>query len=127
MTQERRLYLRGGIPLEGDVQVHGGKNTALPILAAALLCDEPVRIENLPDISDVRLMLSLMEGLGAGIERESASVVVVDPTSLTSITPDPRALPTHARQLLFAGSAAGQGGRRRHCTAGRLCHRCAAH
>ena len=110
MTQERRLYLRGGIPLEGDVQVHGGKNTALPILAAALLCDEPVRIENLPDISDVRLMLSLMEGLGAGIERESASVVVVDPTSLTSITPDPALCQRMRASYYLLGALLGKAG-----------------
>lgn len=87
-TTERRFYIRGGIPLEGDVQVRGGKNTSVAILAAALLCDDPVRIENLPDISDTRLMLSMMAGLGARITRESASSVVIDPRYLTGVHPD---------------------------------------
>ena len=88
MTTERRFYIRGGVPLEGDVQVCGGKNTSVAILAAALLCDEPVRVENLPDISDTRLLLAMMEGVGARITREGASTVVIDPRYLTSVHPD---------------------------------------
>ena len=88
MTTERRFYIRGGVPLEGDVQVRGGKNTSVAILAAALLCDDPVRVENLPDISDTRLMLAMMEGIGARITRESPSSVVIDPRFLTGVHPD---------------------------------------
>ena len=88
MTTERRFYIRGGVPLEGDVQVCGGKNTSVAILAAALLCDEPVRVENLPDISDTRLLLAMMEDVGARITREGASTVIIDPRYLTSVHPD---------------------------------------
>ena len=88
MTTERRFYIRGGVPLEGAVQVCGGKNTSVAILAAALLCDEPVRVENLPDISDTRLLLAMMEGVGARITREGASTVIIDPRYLTSVHPD---------------------------------------
>ena len=48
-----KLQIRGGVPLEGEVRISGSKNATLPILAAALLADEPVVIGNVPHLRDV--------------------------------------------------------------------------
>lgn len=78
-----KLIITGGRRLTGDVQVSGGKNTSLPVLCAALLCDEPVCIENLPDIQDVHVMFELLSRLGAKVQ-VSGHTAVIDPTRLTS-------------------------------------------
>ena len=58
------LCIQGGVPLEGRVAVSGAKNAALPVLAAALLSDEPLVLENLPEVADIRVLLSLLQNLG---------------------------------------------------------------
>ncbi|HEY6419920.1 MAG TPA: UDP-N-acetylglucosamine 1-carboxyvinyltransferase [Candidatus Binataceae bacterium] len=60
-----KMIIRGGVPLSGAVAVSGSKNTALPILIAALLTDEPVRIRNVPRLRDVTTTLALLGELGA--------------------------------------------------------------
>ncbi|NMD43002.1 MAG: UDP-N-acetylglucosamine 1-carboxyvinyltransferase [Firmicutes bacterium] len=62
------LVIQGGVPLRGTVRVNGSKNASLPIIAAALLTDEPVIIEGVPDLLDVRTMIAVLEGLGAAVE-----------------------------------------------------------
>ena len=81
-----KLLINGGRRLTGNVQVAGGKNTSLPILSAALLSDEPVMVENLPDIEDVHTLLDLLRGLGAKVSG-SVHAVTIDPTGLTSTAP----------------------------------------
>ncbi len=82
-----KLLIHGGKRLAGDTQVSGGKNTSLPVITAALLCDEPVTIENLPDIEDVHVLYALLRGLGAKIEAD-AHTAVIDPRPLHSFCPD---------------------------------------
>ena len=53
----RRYAVKGGAPLVGEVEIGGAKNAALGILAAALMSDETVEIENVPDLSDIDVML----------------------------------------------------------------------
>lgn len=60
----------GGVPLVGDVEIGGAKNAALPILAAAVMTDEFVTVENLPDVRDVNVMLQAIESVGAIVERK---------------------------------------------------------
>ena len=60
-----KMIIRGGKPLRGSVSVSGSKNTALPILIAALLTDEPVRVRNVPRLRDVTTTLALLNELGA--------------------------------------------------------------
>ncbi|HBY98827.1 MAG: UDP-N-acetylglucosamine 1-carboxyvinyltransferase [Ardenticatenaceae bacterium] len=62
------FVIEGGRPLSGTITVAGNKNAALPMLAATLLTDEPVRLENVPDIRDVRTMLALLDDLGVAVE-----------------------------------------------------------
>lgn len=61
--------IRGGNPLVGEVEIAGAKNAALGILAGAIMADEPVLIDNLPDVSDTEVMLQAIESIGAKVER----------------------------------------------------------
>ena len=60
-----RFRVRGGRPLRGTIRPAGNKNAALPILAATLLVDGPVELENIPRIRDVESLLALLGDLGA--------------------------------------------------------------
>lgn len=64
-----QYVIKGGNPLVGEVEIGGAKNAALGILAAAIMTDETVIIENLPNVRDINVLLSAMEGIGAKIER----------------------------------------------------------
>ncbi len=77
------IIVRGGRPLEGTVQVEGAKNSALKLMAAALLAPGASTIENVPDIADVVLMSDVVSGLGAVVSRFGRELSV-DATSLTS-------------------------------------------
>ncbi|MGB7988670.1 MAG: UDP-N-acetylglucosamine 1-carboxyvinyltransferase [Candidatus Methylophosphatis roskildensis] len=77
-----KLLIEGGSPLKGEVAISGAKNAALPILCAALLTKEPLRLTNLPDLKDVRTMLGLLGQMGVRIERESANAVTLDAASI---------------------------------------------
>lgn len=64
-----QYIIKGGKPLVGEVIIGGAKNAALGVIAAAIMTDEPVRLHNLPDISDVDILLRGIEALGAIVER----------------------------------------------------------
>ena len=64
-----QYVIKGGNPLVGEVEIGGAKNAALGILAAAIMTDETVIIDNLPNVRDINVLLSAMEGIGAKIER----------------------------------------------------------
>ncbi|MQA88935.1 MAG: UDP-N-acetylglucosamine 1-carboxyvinyltransferase [Gemmatimonas sp.] len=70
-----KFVVHGGRPLNGRVRPAGNKNAALPMLAAALLTEEPVVLENVPDIRDVRTLLNLIEELGVQVEWTGANIV----------------------------------------------------
>jgi UDP-N-acetylglucosamine 1-carboxyvinyltransferase len=76
-----KLRVSGGRALEGEVRISGAKNAALPILAAALLPAEPVRVGNVPHLHDVTTMIRLLGQLGAGVTVHDGMVVEVDPRS----------------------------------------------
>ena len=71
-----KLVIRGGAPLAGELTVSGAKNSVLPILAAALLAEAPVRIHNVPRLRDVTTMIALLRNLGAEIAGEDTTVEV---------------------------------------------------
>jgi len=70
--------IRGGTPLNGTVTISGAKNAAVAILPAALLVDGVCHIENVPDISDVRLLLQIISDMGAIVRRKSPNVLEID-------------------------------------------------
>ena len=83
-----RYEIQGGKPLNGTVTISGAKNAAVAILPAALLVKGKCRIENVPNISDVRILLSILSGMGAKIESPEPGVVEIDSTDVTCTNPD---------------------------------------
>ncbi|MCD7721454.1 MAG: UDP-N-acetylglucosamine 1-carboxyvinyltransferase [Prevotellaceae bacterium] len=65
------FIIEGGRPLRGEIKPQGAKNEALQVLCATLLTDEPVRIKNLPDISDVRNQIKLLSDIGVKVKRNA--------------------------------------------------------
>src|ERR1700761_6185640 len=70
------FLIKGGVPLHGVVEISGSKNAALPILAATLLTDEPCVIRRVPDLSDTRFMVKILESLGATAKFENGTLSV---------------------------------------------------
>jgi UDP-N-acetylglucosamine 1-carboxyvinyltransferase len=83
-----KFLVTGGHKLEGKIRLAGNKNAALKLIPAALLADSPSTITNVPDISDVTVMLDLITRLGAKVKREDHSVTI-NPSGLTSFDLDP--------------------------------------
>jgi UDP-N-acetylglucosamine 1-carboxyvinyltransferase len=98
-----RFIVEGGHRLEGTIRPGGNKNAALPILAACLLTDEPVTVRNLPDIQDVRVMLQILEGLGAKVDRLEANVVTITAEGDISSDPDSELSKKIRASILLAG------------------------
>ena len=73
-----KYQIRGGNPLHGTIEISGAKNAAVAILPAALLVDGMCRIENVPQISDVTLILQILRELGADVRLVNATTVEVD-------------------------------------------------
>ncbi|MBX3070252.1 MAG: UDP-N-acetylglucosamine 1-carboxyvinyltransferase [Thermomicrobiales bacterium] len=71
-SADRVLAIQGGVPLRGNVTISGSKNAALPILAATLLTRDDVILTNVPDLSDIRTMVELLQALGAEAEFDPA-------------------------------------------------------
>ncbi len=79
-----QYIIKGGKPLVGEVTIGGAKNAALGVLAAAIMTDEPVRLHNLPDISDVDILLKAIEELGAVVERPNVHEARIMGGSITT-------------------------------------------
>ena len=73
-----QYIIKGGTPLVGEVQIGGAKNAALAILAAAIMTDETVTIDNLPDVNDINVLLEAMSGIGAAIQRVDRHTVKIN-------------------------------------------------
>lgn len=73
-----RYAVMGGNPLTGEVEIGGAKNAALAILAAAVMTDEPVYIENVPDVKDTNVLMQAMTSIGVKIERPDRHTVKMD-------------------------------------------------
>ncbi len=73
-----KLQIRGGVPLEGEVRISGAKNATLPILAAALLADDPVTVSNVPHLKDVTTTVELLGRMGATVTIDERMRIEVD-------------------------------------------------
>lgn len=71
-----KLVIEGGKPLSGAVRIHGAKNAALPILAACIMAEGEITIENVPDLSDIDVMLDILKALGCRTERRGEQIIV---------------------------------------------------
>ena len=67
-----QYVIKGGNPLNGEVEIGGAKNAALAILAAAIMTDETVTIENLPNVRDINVLLQAIAEIGAMVDRLDA-------------------------------------------------------
>ena len=83
MNNTETYVVTGGTRLHGTVAVSGSKNAALGIVAAAMLLDGPCHIENVPDIADIKVLLDICKGLGAGVSF-NAGALDLDPTTINS-------------------------------------------
>ena len=81
-----QYVIKGGNPLVGEVEIGGAKNAALAILAAAIMTDETVTIDNLPNVRDINVLLNAMEGIGAKIERINTHKVKVNGSMVHDLT-----------------------------------------
>jgi len=72
---ENQYIIKGGTPLHGEVTIGGAKNAALGILAAAIMTDETVLIDNLPDVRDINVLLEAISGIGAVVKRINPHLV----------------------------------------------------
>ena len=77
-----QYIIKGGNPLVGEVESGGAKNAALAILAAAIMTDETVLIENLPDVNDVNVMLEAISGIGAMVQRLDRHTVKINGSTI---------------------------------------------
>lgn len=84
----QKLFIKGGNPLVGEVTIPGAKNSALPILAGALLCEGQCVVEDIPDLSDVTMMLEILKSLGVNYTRIEKTVILDVSTANSFVVPD---------------------------------------
>ena len=80
-----QYIIKGGNPLVGEVEIGGAKNAALAILAAAIMSDETVMIDNLPDVNDINVLLDAIAGIGAMVHRVDRHTVKINGKGVTSV------------------------------------------
>ena len=83
-----QYVIKGGNPLVGEVEIGGAKNAALAILAAAIMTDETVTVENLPDVRDTNVLLQAMEEIGAQVEHVDCHTVKINGSGIGSYSVD---------------------------------------
>ena len=80
-----QYVVKGGVPLRGEVSIGGAKNAALGILAAAIMTDETVTIENVPNVRDTRVLLQAIEGIGAKVKYIYNNTVQINGGSISDL------------------------------------------
>lgn len=83
-----QYIIKGGKPLVGEVMISGAKNAALGIIAAAIMTDETVKIENVPEIRDLDILLQAIEKIGAKVERVNKHTVKINGSKISSVNLD---------------------------------------
>ena len=83
-----QFVVKGGNPLYGEVEIGGAKNAALAILAASIMTDETVTIENLPNVRDINVLLQAIEEIGARVERVDAHTVKINGSFIKDVSVD---------------------------------------
>ena len=83
-----QYIIKGGTPLVGEVEIGGAKNAALAILAAAIMTDETVLIDNLPDVNDINVLLEAISGIGASVQRIDRHTVRINGAGIGDLSID---------------------------------------
>jgi UDP-N-acetylglucosamine 1-carboxyvinyltransferase len=107
-----RFVIDGGVPLQGEVRVSAAKNAALPLMAASLLSDAPIALENVPRLADVTTIRELLVRLGAEIRDENDRTVIRTPR-LTSLEAPYELVSTMRASVLVLGPLVARAGRAR--------------
>ena len=102
------FVIKGGNPLRGEVVISGAKNAALGIVAGALLTDEEVIIENLPDVRDINVMLEALKAIGAKVHRIESHVVSIQADQLSMKSVDDDAIRRIRASYYFIGALLGK-------------------
>lgn len=84
----KQYIIKGGKPLQGEVYIGGAKNAALGIIVAAIMANEPVTVENLPDVDDVKVLLEAIEGIGAIVDRIDRHTVRINGANIHDVNAD---------------------------------------
>lgn len=98
-----KLLIRGGKRLDGEIRISGAKNSALPILAATLLCDEPMTVRNLPHLHDITTMIALLRCMGVELIIDEKLGVEVHAETITDLTAPYDLVKTMRASILVLG------------------------
>ncbi len=107
-----KLRITGGVPLQGQVAMAGAKNAALPIMAAALLTRDELRLANVPQLADVNTMGRLLRGMGVAVER-SGSDIALRAAELASTEAPYELVKTMRASVLVLGALVARAGQAR--------------
>jgi len=98
-----KLIIRGGNPLSGDVRIAGAKNAALPILAATLLANSPMRVGNVPHLHDITTTMELLGGMGVTLVVDEKMSIEVDSNTIREFTAPYELVKTMRASILVLG------------------------
>ncbi|MDD5832370.1 MAG: UDP-N-acetylglucosamine 1-carboxyvinyltransferase [Clostridiales bacterium] len=103
-----KYIIKGGAELKGEVTIGGAKNAALGILAASIMTDEDVLVENIPDVNDINVMLEAIEHIGAVVERIGKHTVRINGSTINSCEVDDDFMRRIRASYYFIGSLLGK-------------------
>lgn len=103
-----QFIMKGGNPLVGDVVIGGAKNAALGILAAAIMTDEDVIIENLPDVRDINVLLEAVCEIGAKVDRLDRHTVRINASTIREVSVDDEYIRKIRASYYFIGALLGK-------------------
>ena len=106
-----KYAIKGGNPLRGEVEIGGAKNAALAILAAAVMTDEPVIIENMPDVRDTNVLMQAMESIGVKIDHLDRHTIKIDSSNLSDCVIDDEYMKKIRASYYMIGALLGKCGR----------------
>ena len=103
-----QFIIKGGQPLHGEVTISGAKNAALGILAAAIMSEETVHIDNLPDVRDINVMLEAITEIGASVRRIDRHTVEINANSIKEVSVDDDFIRRIRASYYFIGALLGK-------------------
>ena len=106
-----KLQITGGVPLDGEIRISGAKNATLPMLAAALLADDPVTIGNVPHLHDVTTMIELLARMGVTVTVDEKMRIEVDPSTIKECFAPYELVKTMRASILVLGPLVARYGR----------------
>ena len=103
-----QYIIKGGNPLVGDVTISGAKNAALGILAASIMTDEDVLIDNLPDVRDINVLLEAIQEIGARVDRIDRHTVRINGKNIHEVAVDDEYIRRIRASYYFIGALLGK-------------------